>query len=145
MWNAQPAWANKRETTWLKCEFYDCRVISCWWHTIGVSYTKLVTGDRDVYAGNRLQLCYQNAVYRVPAHLSWSESDRRIGCHLLHEGRRQVFCQWWSWNRYCCNMSYSKTLLLFINVYTILVLCTITACQYMKGWLGADIVTRNSF
>jgi len=54
--------------------------------------------------GNGLQLHHQNAVYRVPAHLPWSKSDRRICCHLLHERRCQVFSQWWSWNR-CLSLS----------------------------------------
>jgi len=60
--------------------------------------------------GNRLQLHYQNAVDRVSAHLSRSQSDRRIRRYLLHERRCQVFCQWRSRNRYywntsCCGVS----------------------------------------
>merc|ERR1711894_527121 len=43
---------------------------------------------------DRLQLCYQVTICRIPENLPRFKSDRRLRNHLLHEGRCQILCYW---------------------------------------------------
>jgi len=94
-----------RHKYWTMCNLWCmcykglwCDNYKWWLYTVGYRCMMIWS----VIVGDWLQLCYQNAICRVPTHLSWLKSNWRVSRHLLHKRRRQVFSEWWSWNRYLC-------------------------------------------